>query len=321
MSQQIPASTPSPVSPAAAPQASPQVAQGSQATYYPQWNATQAAPSVAMPQQPYPGTPASAPSISNQSNQSPSSYSPSNPWEAAMSSLERVVSQISPSPSQTQQYPSFQTATDTVLNNPALQARPTQYPAAQVPQTSFSNASTTGTSYPASQPQAQPQLSPESAAVVNHFGIDAPGILNQYATTLEDALIQQQSVLDEVASKAAAMEFILTDGEQLADYTNRYFTEVEPLDDEASDYDQASYEQQLYNQVAGGQAPGAAGYGQLPAVPATATTGGNYGAPDPQTQWSTFDQAMNQDPQNAWRYLSSMTPDAFRSKLLFLDQA
>jgi hypothetical protein len=28
---------------------------------------------------------------------------------------------------------------------------------------------------------------------------------------------------------------------------------------------------------------------------------------------------MNQSPEQAWRYLSQMSPDAFRSKLLFLD--
>jgi len=30
---------------------------------------------------------------------------------------------------------------------------------------------------------------------------------------------------------------------------------------------------------------------------------------------------MNRSPENAWRYLSSMGPEALRSKLLFMDAA
>jgi hypothetical protein len=313
MSQQIPASIPSPVSPAvAAPQAAPLADQGS--TSYPQWVATtQGAPSVATPQQQWQGTPVSVPSTNNQFSQSPSSFSPNNPWEAAMSSLERVVSQISPSPSQTAQYPTYQTVPQvTTQYNPNLLAQPTQYPAAQAPQTSYNNAYTTPTSYQGS--TASPQLSSETAAVVNHFGIEAPGILNQYATTLEDALIQQQVVLDQVGQRAAAMEYILTDGYTLADYTDRYFTEVEPIDVQTEDgyYDQNGdfwpYNENAYTPS----------YDQLPAVPASASATGRPA--DPQTQWDAFGQVMNQSPDQAWRYLSQMSPDALRSKLLFMDQ-
>jgi hypothetical protein len=253
-----------------------------------------------------------APSTNNQFSQSPSSYSPSNPWEAAMSSLERVVSQISPSPSPTAQYPSYQTVPQgTAQYNPSLQA-PAQYPAALAPQTSYNNVSTTPNSYPTS--TAAPQLSAETAAVVNHFGIEAPGILNQYATTLEDALIQQQAVLEQTSQRAAAMEHILTDGDTLADYTNRYFTEVEPIDVQTADgyYDENG---QFWpaSQTATPQQ-----YDQFPAVPANASAGAR--SADPQVQWNAFSQVMNQAPDQAWRYLSQMSPDALRSKLLFMDQ-
>jgi len=303
MSQQIPASIPSPVSPAvAAPQAAAPVAdQGS--TAYPQWVAsTQAVPSAAMPQAPSPAQQATVPSTNSQYNQSPSAYSPNNPWEAALGSLDRIVSRLSPSPSQTA--PSAQpqlTAADIQQLSQLSQAQPWAYQAPTAQPTSYSNGSTTQTSYPTSTEQQAPSLSPETTAVVNHFGIEAPGILNQYATTLEDALIQQHQVLEEVSNRGAAMEAILTDPDHLADYTNRFFTEVYPVDEQQP--------AQQYNPQ----------YDQVPAVPASAVAGAP--SPDADVQWQNFSQVMNQSPEQAWRYLSNMGPEAFRSKLLFLDNA
>jgi hypothetical protein len=96
------------------------------------------------------------------------------------------------------------------------------------------------------------------------------------------------------------MEHILTDPDQLADYTDRFFTEVYPVDADVN-------EQQTYQPR----------YDQLPAVPASAMAGAP--SADGETQWQGFSQTMNQSPEQAWRYLSQMSPDAFRSKLLFLD--
>jgi len=106
--------------------------------------------------------------------------------------------------------------------------------------------------------------------------------------------------------RAGAMEHILTDPDQLADYTNRFFTEVYPVDEDGQ-YDAnngVNYEPR---------------YDQFPAVPASATAG-TRGA-DPESQWNGFTQTMDQSPENAWRYLAQMSPDALRSKLLFLDNA
>ena len=60
-------------------------------------------------------------------------------------------------------------------------------------------------------------------------------------------------------------------------------------------------------------------YDQMPAVPA-AVTGGARGV-DAESQWNGFNQTMDQNPEQAWRYLSQMSPEALRSKLLFLDNA
>lgn len=118
---------------------------------------------------------------------------------------------------------------------------------------------------------------------------------------LEDALIQQHGVLENVAARGAAMEQILTDPDHLADYTNRFFTEVYPVDTEV---DTQSYQPR---------------YDQLPAVPASAM--GGAPSVDTDSQWQGFSEAMNRSPEQAWRVLSQMSPDAFRGKLLFLDNA
>jgi hypothetical protein len=109
--------------------------------------------------------------------------------------------------------------------------------------------------------------------------------------------------MEALGARAGAMEHMLTDPDQLADYTNRFFTEVYPVDDTATDvYPSQGYEPQ---------------YDQMPAVPAAATGGARN--VDPDTQWQGFNQTMNRSPEQAWRYLSQMSPDALRSKLLFMD--
>lgn len=316
MSQAIPASIPSPVSPAvAAPQAAPSPDMGS--TAYPQWVAQTSTPAVASAttaQAPSPAQLATAPSTSSQSSQFPSASSPSNPWEAALGSLDRIVSRLSPSPSQTASLAQPQVAApDIQQSNLASQVQqPWAYQAPTAQPIYSNNVSTTPISSPTSTAQ-EPQLSQASAAVVNHFGLEAPAILNQYSTTLEDALIQQHQTLEQIATRGMAMEQILTDPDQLADYTNRFFTEVYPTDlrtDEqiAADEAQAAIQQSYQPN-----------YDQVPAVPAAASAG--QPAQDPNMQWEQFGQVMNQAPDQAWRYLNNMSPEALRAKLLFLDQA
>lgn len=107
--------------------------------------------------------------------------------------------------------------------------------------------------------------------------------------------------MEAIAARGSAMEHILTDPDQLADYTNRFFTEVYPVDaDETSYQPQVGYQPRY----------------DMPAVPASA---GGPVRQDPGTQWEGFSNTMNQNPEQAWRVLSQMSPDAFRQKLLFLD--
>jgi len=309
MSQQIQASIPSPVSPAVAtPVAAPSPeAQGS--TAYPQWVAQAATPAVASAttqQAPSQVTPPTVPGINSQSSQFPSASSPSNPWEAAMGSLERMVSRMAPSPSQAQPSAYYQGQQEaTAQSNLSSQVHPWAYQASTEAQTSPNSVYTTPNSFPTSTASSeQLGLSDVTRQVVEHFGAEAPGILNQYSITLEDALIAQNERMEQMAAQGKAMEYILTDPDQLADYTNRFFTEVYPVD--ADEPVAQAAPQQQYRQDYNMPAPPAANAGTGAAV-------------DPRAQWEGFAQQMDQSPENAWRYLSQMGPEAIRSKLLFMD--
>jgi hypothetical protein len=304
MSQQIQASTPSPVSPAAAPAVTSD--QGS--TAYPQWVAQTATPAVASvptAQAPQQVAPALDPSISNLSSQSTSQSSPSNPWEAAMGSLERVISNL-PSQSLSQAAPSQLTQAPQQVTTPLSQpsqVQPWAYQEQQVQQTSPTNVSQTQASSPTSTDNSNAELSAASAEVVKQFGIEAPGILNAYACQLEDMLLQQAQKTDAATQRMGGMEQILTNPDYLADYTDRFFTEVVPVD---IDSDVPAQAPQQYNQ----------NY-DMPAPPAA--TAGRQQAVQPQQQWDAFGDAMSRSPENAWRMLQNMSPEALRSKLLFME--
>jgi hypothetical protein len=224
-----------------------------------------------------------------------------------MGTLERVLTQVnSQPPSQGQQSP-YQATSQlaTQLSSQNLQAQPWAYQEQQVAQTLPTSASQTQASSQTS--TAQPtSVSPVTAEVVNHFGIEAPAILNQYACGLEDLLIDQAQKLDTLTARHDAMQTILTDPDHLANYTDRYFTEVVPvdIDGDTQFQQQAQAYQPNYD---------------MPAPPANA--GGTNAGAQPQQQWEQFSDVMNRSPENAWRYLSNMGPEALRSKLLFMDPA
>lgn len=226
-----------------------------------------------------------------------------------MGTLERVLSQVnSQSLSPAQQSP-YQVAQQPVtqLSNQSLQAQPWAYQEQQVAQTLPTNASQIQTSSPTSTAP-RTSVSPVTAEVVNHFGIEAPGILNQYACSLEDLILDQAQKMDVLAARHDAMQTILTDPNHLADYTDRFFTEVVPVD---IDGDTQAYQPQ--------QAQAYQPNYDMPAPPAN-VGGANVGA-QPQQQWEQFSDVMNRSPENAWRVLQQMGPEALRSKLLFMDPA
>ena len=126
--------------------------------------------------------------------------------------------------------------------------------------------------------------------------------------------MSQQQTLDSFANRAAVMEHILTDPDQLADYTDRFFTEVYPVE---TVYDQAAAVQEdPYAYYEDPYAYYEPRYDQMPAVPAGAI---NNAPTNTELQWEGFSETMNRSPEHAWRYLTQMNPEAFRSKLLFMD--
>jgi hypothetical protein len=164
-------------------------------------------------------------------------------------------------------------------------------------------------------------VSEASLEVIDHFGADAPAVLNQYSCKLEDNLIQnneqlQQAVglLQELSDEHRAYEKILTDPDVLADYTCEFFGEngPYPIPDEEVGYQQAAPQQFA-------QAPQAAPEQfvrpQMPVPPQPQPQG------NPADFWNSFGSLAEQDPANAWRYLNAaqQNPEVFRSKMLVME--
>ena len=176
-------------------------------------------------------------------------------------------------------------------------------------------------------------VSPESLEVINHFGADAPAVLNNYAVQIEDALVTTNSqlqeavgLLKEIQAEHQSYETILTDPDVLADYTCEFFGENGPYPVE-----------EPVGQVVGN--PGitpqqqAAALQQQQAAAAQAQQGQQFARPQmpvppqPQAQentgefWNNFGALTDKDPANAWRYLNQaqQTPDIFRNKMLVME--
>lgn len=159
-------------------------------------------------------------------------------------------------------------------------------------------------------------VSPQSLEVIDHFGADAPAVLNDYACNVEDALIaryQQLSeavqLLEELAQEHQAYEKILTDPDVLADYTCEFFGEngPYPVRDEQKAYQQAYSEPEYY-------APNLE-RASMPVPPSPQLD------MDSRNFWDNFGTVADRDPANAWRYLSQAqrNPGVFRQKLLVME--
>ena len=179
-------------------------------------------------------------------------------------------------------------------------------------------------------------VSPESLEVINHFGADAPAVLNNYAVQIEDALVTtnnqlQEAVglLKEIQAEHQSYEQILTDPDVLADYTCEFFGENGPYPVEEpagqvvgnpgiTPQQQAAALQQQQAAAAQAQAQGQGQQFARPQMPVP---------PQPQAQentgdfWNNFGTLTDKDPANAWRYLNQaqQTPDIFRNKMLVME--
>jgi hypothetical protein len=314
------------------------------ATPQPSIPSSVAAPSVASPStiqtapvsSPMPQAPAYTP-------EAPVSAPQANPWQAAYQGL---LASLSATPqSQPQAYSSV--ATQQVAPTPvAYQQAPTSYQAAPsvsapltsaFPQTqAYSQATqvqapsySSEQSAPASDEYLQ-NVSSESLEVLQHFGAEAPALLNRYACVVEDALLAQarqtaealqglqtvqeqlknsHTVIEAAAEDNAAYHTLMTNPDMLADYVNEFFGPEGPYPTELP-------QDRLAAEVEANErrfAPAPATYQRpqldMPAPDVQAGSGGD-------DFWATFSALSERNPAAAWQMLSQASPEALRSKVL-----
>ena len=168
-------------------------------------------------------------------------------------------------------------------------------------------------------------VSPESIEILDHFGANAPEILNDYACNVEDALIARYEqlteavqLLEELSKEHQAYEAILTDPDILADYTCEFFGPNGPYPVEDNQAPQEYVNPAAYQQIT--QQP-VDSYVQQPERPNMPVPPSPQLDMDSQNFWDNFGNVAERDPANAWRYLSQAqrNPGVFRQKLLVME--
>ena len=193
-----------------------------------------------------------------------------NPWQTAFQALSASLNAPSQSQAQApssayQTTPTPQAVNQANWGSQAASAHPTYSPQAStqgyseaqvralVQQALSKGASQASDGYLS-------QVSDESLEVLQHFGAEAPYLLNQYACAVEDALIEQvqraqsQSLLLEAAGEErAAMNLMLTDPDILADYVNDFYGPngpyPTPTERELAEMQQYEAAQQFENEI------------------------------------------------------------------------
>ena len=327
---------------AAQTQSAPQTSQTQVNSYVAPQTAAQA-PSVATsPQWVAPTTSQVAPAPQVQAQMgvqgyqsAPTAYSPQpqqatpqaeNPYKDAFNRVVGLLSSPVQFPFQGQQ----SQATPAVEQGNYGYPQTTQFsnPAQQTYTPSNSNNQAYSNSYSQTSPEITDQqllqngVSEASLEVINHFGADAPAVLNNYACQIEDSLITtnqqlQEAVglLQEMSQEHKAYEQILTDPDVLADYTCEFFGPEGPYPVEEENAAPAAPTfagQQIQNPQIQAQAPVRP---EMPVPPQPQTPA------DPGDFWKDFGGAADRDPQNAWRYLNAaqQNPEVFRQKLLVME--
>jgi hypothetical protein len=255
-----------------------------------------------------------------------------NPWQEAFQALSASLNTSSPSqaqvPSSAYLTPTPQASHQaTWASTPQAMSAPS---AQQIYSPQVSTPSYTAQAPMQGQSQSQvsdaylSQISDASLEVLEHFGAEAPVLLNQYACAVEDALIEQvqavqsQSLmLSAAGEERAAMNLMLTDPDVLADYVNDFYGPEGPYPTET---EQESYQRQQYEARAQfEQEILAQEQGQVPQ---------NFQRPEmamptPGRQvnpandfWGGFGQMMDNNPENAWKYLAQAPQGALQAKML-----
>ena len=170
-------------------------------------------------------------------------------------------------------------------------------------------------------------ISDASLEVLEHFGAEAPALLNQYACAVEDALIEQvqrgnsmSHMLESVAEERTATNIMLTDPDVLADYVNEFFGPNGPYPtetaEETAEREQLEARQQFEAEIAAQEQNSVPRQFQRP----------QQDMPTPGRQvnqaqdfWGSFSEMMDSSPENAWRYLSQAPQGALQAKALVQD--
>ena len=325
---------------AAQTQSAPQVSQTPQTSYAAPQTAAQA-PSVATsPQWVAPTTQQVAPAPQVQAQMgvqgyqsAPTAYSPQtpqatpqaeNPYRDAFNRVVGLLSSPVQFPFQGQQSQAIPAVDQgnygypqtTQYSNPAQQ---TYMPSSNSSQEYFNNYSQASSEITEEQ-LLDNGVSETSLEVIEHFGADAPAILNEYACQIEDSLIttnnqlqEAVSLLQEMSQEHKAYEQILTDPDVLADYTCEFFGPEGPY---PVDEDEPAYGYQQAPQYAGQQVQA-----QAPVRPDMPVPPAPQAPADAEDFWEDFGGAADRDPQNAWRYLNAaqQNPEVFRQKLLVME--
>lgn len=262
-----------------------------------------------------------------------------NPWQEAFQALSASLNTSNPSQALGPSYQSQITpTTQAAIQDPwaSMQTPTASYSAAP---TYSPQVSTQTYSEPSSQTQQQvndgylSQISDASLEVLEHFGAEAPALLNQYACAVEDALIEQvqngqhqsqqfQLAFGAAAEERNAMNVLLTDPDILADYVNDFYGPEGPYPtpteaEEAEMFQQnarAEFEAEIQQQERQHQVPANFQRPQME-MPTPGQAAGN-----PANQfWGNFSQMMDQNPEDAWKYLSQAPAQAIASKMLVQD--
>ena len=171
------------------------------------------------------------------------------------------------------------------------------------------------------------QISDVSLEVLEHFGAEAPALLNNYACAVEDALIEQVGrnstmnlMLDAASEERAAMNHMLTDPDVLADYVNGFFGPEGPYPTltaaEQAEAAEVQAREQFAQEIQQQEERGVPTNFQRPVMD----------MPTPGRQqssnndfWANFSAIMDSNPENAYQMLSQAGPQAFQSKMLVQD--
>ena len=263
-----------------------------------------------------------------------------NPWQQAFQALSASLNtpQASQAPAQ---YSAYQTPTpqaNTQASFSSMQGTPTY-----APQASTQAYSAQEVQALLSQQQNQILSQVESASgspdsylsaisdtsleVLEHFGSEAPALLNNYACAVEDALIEQvgrnQSMnvmLDAASEERAAMNVMLTDPDILADYVNGFFGPQGPYPTltDAEQQQVAEYQarQEFAQEIAAQEQRGVPASFQRPTM--DMPTPNRSEAPQ-RTFWGDFSSMMDNNPEQAWQFLAQAPQQAFQQKMLVQD--